>query len=81
MRKLHLGKLHRERGVTERIFQALPTQTNTRQTDTVAFIYKMFLEEGFILTLKELIILPASYIKVRYSSTSALRLHSLDENN
>jgi hypothetical protein len=36
--KLHLGKLHRERAVTRRIFQALPTQTNTT---TVAFIYKI----------------------------------------
>jgi hypothetical protein len=36
-RELHLGKLHRERAVTGRIFQALP-----RQTDTVALIYKMF---------------------------------------
>jgi hypothetical protein len=34
--KLHLGKLHRERAVTGRIFQALPTQTNT-----VALIYKI----------------------------------------
>ncbi len=33
--KLHLGKLHRERAMTGRIFQALPTQTNTT---TVAFI-------------------------------------------
>jgi hypothetical protein len=30
-------KLHRERAVTGRIFQALPTQTDT----TVALIYKM----------------------------------------
>jgi hypothetical protein len=36
MGKLHLGKLHRERAMTGRIFQALPTQR-----DTVAFIYKM----------------------------------------
>jgi hypothetical protein len=27
--QLHLGKLHRERAVTGKIFQALPTQTNT----------------------------------------------------
>jgi len=27
--KLHLGKLHRERAVIGRIFQALPTQTDT----------------------------------------------------
>jgi len=27
--QLHLGKLHRERAVTGRIFQALPTQTDT----------------------------------------------------
>jgi len=30
-----MGKLHRERAVTGRIFQALPTQTDT--TTTVAF--------------------------------------------
>jgi hypothetical protein len=35
--KLHLGKLHKERAVTGRIFQALPTQTDT----TVALIYKI----------------------------------------
>jgi hypothetical protein len=32
-----MGKLHRERAVTRRIFQALPTQTDT----TIALIYKM----------------------------------------
>jgi hypothetical protein len=41
--KLHLGKLHRERAVTGRIFQALPTQTNTT---TVAFIYKIACEKS-----------------------------------
>jgi hypothetical protein len=35
--QLHLGKLHRERAVIGRIFQALPTQT-----DIVALIYRMF---------------------------------------
>jgi hypothetical protein len=35
--KLHLGKLHRERAVTGRIFQALPSQTDT----TLALIYKI----------------------------------------
>jgi hypothetical protein len=39
----------------------------------------MFLGEGFILALQELIILPASCVKVRYSSTSALGLHTLDD--
>jgi hypothetical protein len=33
-----MGKLHRERAVTGRIFQALPTHTDTT---TVAFIYKI----------------------------------------
>jgi len=36
--KLHLGKLHRERAMIGRIFQAVPTQTDTT---TVAFIYKI----------------------------------------
>jgi hypothetical protein len=35
MGKLHLWKLHREQAVTGRIFQALPTQT-----DTIALIYR-----------------------------------------
>jgi hypothetical protein len=38
MGKLHLWRLHRERAVIGRIFQALPTQTDTT---TVAFIYKI----------------------------------------
>jgi len=38
MGKLHIGKLHRERVVTGRIFQALPTQTDTT---IVAYIYKV----------------------------------------
>jgi hypothetical protein len=33
-----MGKLHRERAMTGRIFQALPTQTDTT---TVTFIYKI----------------------------------------
>jgi hypothetical protein len=37
LRKLYLGKPHRERAVTEKNFQALPTQTDI----TVALIYKM----------------------------------------
>jgi hypothetical protein len=32
-----MGKLHKERAVTRRIFQTLPTQTDT----TVALIYKI----------------------------------------
>jgi hypothetical protein len=38
LRKWHLGKLHKERIVTGRIFQALATQTDT---NTIAFIYKI----------------------------------------
>ncbi len=38
MGKLHLEKLHKERAVIGRIFQAVPTQTDTT---TVAFIYKI----------------------------------------
>jgi hypothetical protein len=40
MGKLHLGKLHRVRAVTGRIFQALATQTDTT---TVDFIYKILI--------------------------------------
>jgi hypothetical protein len=35
---IYIYKLHREQAMTRRIFQALPTQTDTT---TVAFIYKM----------------------------------------
>jgi hypothetical protein len=39
MGKLHLGKLHRERAVSGRIFQALPTQTNRQTYITITLIY------------------------------------------
>ncbi len=39
MRKLHLGKLHKERTMIERIFQALPTQIDT----TITLKYKIII--------------------------------------
>jgi hypothetical protein len=38
-----MGKLHRERAVTRRIFQALPTQTN-RQTPPLLLLYIRFVQ-------------------------------------
>jgi hypothetical protein len=49
--KLHLRKLHRERAVIGKIFQALPTQTDTT---TIAFIYnKMVMMFGKLSSVKK----------------------------